>query len=108
MQPVEPHLPIAAPVAPAQPKTAWYQRLGVLLFIIVCFEVGVFLLIFPWMEYWNNNSIASLAPWMRDIWDSPFFRGALSGLGIINICISLAEVFRLRRPPPGRLKVSVL
>ena len=108
MQPVEPHSTIETPVEPRQPKTAWYQKLGSLLFIIVCFEVGVFLLIFPWMEYWNNNSIASLAPWMRDVWDSPFFRGALSGLGVINICISLAEVFRLRRPPPGRLKVSVL
>jgi len=109
MQPVEPQPPLVeAPLVRAKPKTAWYQKLGVLLFIIVCFEVGVFLLIFPWMEYWNNNSIASLAPWMRDVWESPYFRGALSGLGVINICISLAEVFRLRRPPPGRLKVSVL
>jgi hypothetical protein len=108
MQPVEPHSPIEAPLERVPAKTAWYQKLGALLFIIVCFEVGVFLLIFPWMEYWNNNSIANLAPWMREVWDSPFFRGALSGLGVINICISLAEVFRLRRPPPGRLKVSVL
>jgi len=108
MQPVEPQSSIETPVEPRKTKTAWYQKLGVLLFIIVCFEVGVFLLIFPWMEYWNNNSIASLAPWTREVWDSPFFRGALSGLGVINICISLAEVFRLRRPPPGRMKVSVL
>jgi hypothetical protein len=106
MQPVEPQSPILAPVPP--PKTSWHQKLGILLFIIVCFEVGVFLLIFPWMEYWNNNSIAAFAPWMRDIWASPYFRGALSGLGVINIYISLAEVARLRRPPPGRLKVSVL
>ena len=108
MQPVEPQPRFEPPVILTKPKTAWYQKLGVLLFIIVCFEVGVFLLIFPWMEYWNNNSIASLSPWMRDVWESPYFRGALSGLGVINICISLAEVFRLRRPPPGRLKVSVL
>jgi len=108
MQPVEPQPPIEAPVEPVRAKTAWYQRLGVLLFIIVCFEVGVFLLIFPWMEYWNNNTIAGLAPWMREVWASPYFRGALSGLGVINIYISLSEVFRLRRPPPGKLKVSVL
>lgn len=106
MQPVEPQPPLEAPVEPA--KTAWYQKLWVLLFIIVCFEVGAFLLIFPWMEYWDNNSIAGLAPWVREVWSSPFFRGALSGLGIINIYISLAEVFRMRRPPPGKLRVSVL
>ena len=36
---------------------------------------------------------------MRDVWDSSYFRGALSGLGLVNIYISLAEVFRLRRCP---------
>lgn len=106
MQPVEPQPPIEEPVE--RPRATWHQKLWLLLFIIVCFEVGVFLLVFPWMEYWNNNTIANLAPWVREIWISPFFRGALSGLGIINIYISLAEVFRLRRPPPGKLSVSVL
>ena len=108
MQPVEPQPPIDEPVERPPARAPWYQKLGMLLFIIVCFEVGVFLLIFPWMEYWNNNSIASLVPWAREVWTSPYFRGALSGLGVINIYISLAEVFRLRRPPPGRMKVSVL
>ena len=106
MQPVEPPAPIEAPAEP--PPTPWYQKLGMLLFIMVCFEVGMFLLLFPWMDAWNNNSIASLAPWIRDVWNSPYFRGALSGLGLINIYISLAEVFRLRRPAPGKLRVSVL
>ncbi len=106
MQPVEPHPTIEAPVEPS--RSTWYQKLGILLFITVCFEVGVFLLVFPWMDAWNNNSIAGLAPWTRDVWNSPYFRGALSGLGLINIYISLVEVFRLRRPPPGKLRVSVL
>jgi hypothetical protein len=96
MQPVEPV------------RTPWYHKLGVLLFVIVCFEVGVFLLVFPWLDYWGTNWIASLAPWMHGIWDSTYFRGALSGLGLVNIYISLAEVFRLRRPAADRLKVSLL
>jgi hypothetical protein len=93
----------------AEPARApWYHKLGILLFILVCFEVGVFLVVFPWMNYWGNNSIASLAPWVRAIWDSAYFRGALSGIGLLNIYISLAEVFRLRRPRADRLKVSLL
>ena len=91
-----------------RPSTPWYHKLAMLLFIIVCFEVGVFLLVFPWMDYWGNNSIASLAPWVRVIWESAFFRGALSGLGLVNIYISLAEVFRMRRPRADRLKVTAL
>jgi hypothetical protein len=60
------------------------------------------------MDYWSNNSIASLAPWVREFWESTYFRGALSGLGLVNIYISLGEVFRLRRPRADRLKVPVL
>ena len=106
MQPVEPQRPVAELEEP--PKLAWYHKLGSLLFIVVCFEVGVFLLVFPWLNYWNNNVIASLAPWVREVWESPFFRGALSGLGVVNMYISLAEVIRLRRPAADRLKESLL
>jgi len=106
MQPVDRHSFVEEPIEP--PQTSWFHKLASLLFIIVCFEVGVFLLVFPWMDYWSNNSIASFAPWMREVWESPYFRGALSGLGLVNIYISLGEVFRLRRPRADRLKVPVL
>ena len=106
MQPVTPPVSIGEQDAPV--KRTWVQKLGTLLFVLVCFEVGAFLLLFPWMEYWDHNSIAALAPWMRGVWDSAYFRGALSGLGLVNIYIALAEIFRLRRPRPGRLKVPVL
>ncbi len=79
-----------------------------LLFIIVCFEVGLFLMLFPWMRYWRTNSIATAAPWVQQLWNNSFFRGALSGLGVLNLYISIAELVRLRRPPADRLKVSVL
>lgn len=98
----------AAEKAAEPPKTSWYHKLALLLFIIVCFEVGVFLLVFPWMDYWGNNSIADLAPWVRPIWESNYFRGALSGLGMVNIYISLAEVLRLRRPAADRIKASAI
>jgi hypothetical protein len=89
-------------------RLSWYHKLGTLLFILISFEVGVFLLIFPWMQFWDHNTIASLTPWMRELWDSPYFRGALSGLGVVNIYIALGEVFRLWRPRPDRLKVPAL
>jgi len=106
MQPLRPLPPVEEPVAPV--RTSWHQKLATLLFIMICFEVGLFLIVFPWMDYWNRNSIAGISPLMRALWDSPYFRGALSGLGFVNIYISLAEVFRLRRPRADRLKVSLL
>jgi hypothetical protein len=105
MQPVSPQPRFEEPLEPV--RRTWRHKLGILLFIILSFEVGLFLLIFPWMQRWDANLIAGLAPWMRDIWDSPYFRGALSGLGLLNIFISLGEVVRLRRPPADRLRVSL-
>lgn len=106
MQPVTPPASVEEPPGPG--RKTWVQKLGTLVFVLVCFEVGLFLLLFPWMEYWDRNSIASLTPWMRDVWDSAYFRGAVSGLGLVNIYIALAEITRFRRPRPDRLKVPVL
>ena len=106
MQPAQPQAPIEELTEPVRP--GWSRKLGKLLLILVCFEVGLFLLIFPWMRYWSTNSIAALAPWTGELWNSSFFRGALSGLGLVNLYISIAEMVRLRRPPADRLKVSVL
>jgi hypothetical protein len=64
---------------------------------IFCFELGVFLLVFPWVDEWNASYHAFLPMWARSVWASPYFRGAISGLGILNIYISLHEVLRLRR-----------
>jgi hypothetical protein len=92
--------------APTHAKHTWAHKLAVILFVIVCFEVGVFLLIFPWTEQWGDNSVASLLPSLlhlpRDYWTSSYFRGAWSGLGVVNIYISIAELLRLRRPVTPR------
>lgn len=86
--------PVEAPVDRA---ATWSHRLGALLFILFCFEIGIFLLVFPWLDPWENNWVADLFPGLSGIWGSPFFRGALSGLGFVNIYISLVEVFRIKR-----------
>ena len=84
---------------PAMPRPRpWYSKLLSLCFIVFCFEIGVFLVVFPWLDNtWETNQVASLAPWLADIWGNPFFRGALSGLGLVNVYISVAEVLRMIR-----------
>jgi hypothetical protein len=104
MRPVEPQLPGVdeTSVVPERARHTWVHKLGVILFVIVCFEVGVFLLIFPWTAQWDGNSLANSLPGLRDYWASSYFRGALSGLGLLNIYISIGEMLRLRRPTPGQ------
>ncbi|MBL8291377.1 MAG: hypothetical protein JNN08_06050, partial [Bryobacterales bacterium] len=81
------------------------------IFAIFCFEMGLFLLLFPWFGHWEVIYFAWIAPesadalefaqrW-RGLWLSPYFRGAVSGLGLVNIIIALGEVFRLRRFSPA-------
>ena len=85
----------------------WLERASALLYMVFCFEVGVFLLVFPWLDFWERSFFSNLAmnllgrDW-EQVWDSAWFRGAVSGVGLVNIWISFAEAFRLRRPsaPP--------
>jgi hypothetical protein len=75
----------------------WYHKAAALLYVFFCFEIGVFLLVFPWMDVWPHNWFSGLGPGWYALWSSPYFRGAVSGLGLVNIAIAFAELFRLRR-----------
>ncbi len=85
------------PPAIARIEYRWHHKMAAVLLITFCLEIGLFLLIFPWTEYWDSNYFVSLAPQWRAYWDNMYIRGAVSGLGVINLYISLVEVFRLRR-----------
>lgn len=88
------------------PGPTWFQRLSSVLFIIFCFELGLFLLIYPWTEGWGDNYFAwaiqgSVQSSWHAFWATSYVRGAVSGMGIVNLWIAMAEVFRLftRRGP---------
>ena len=79
-----------------RPKYSWYHKLTAVTGAIFCFEIGVFLLLYPWVSDWQPNALM-FPLWSRQLWHNLFFRGALSGLGVLNIWISFIEVFRFRR-----------
>lgn len=79
----------------------WYRKPLALLYCMLCFELGVFLAVFPWLEFWDQNYFAGLFPAVQAVWPSAYFRGAVSGLGVVNIYISFVEIFRLRRFSPA-------
>ena len=95
--PEETNPAVAWQAATASPKRSATSKLLGLLAVILCFEVGVFLLVFPWMDAWGRNSIPIQAVYLIELWENNFFRGALSGLGLINIGISFHEMLRLLR-----------
>ena len=96
--PLEPQTPTATQPEGAETPRAhrWYQKLFSLLVIIFCLEIGTFLLIFPWWgSPWENNFFSSLL--RQGYWNNPYLRGAVSGLGVVNLYISFVEILRLRR-----------
>jgi hypothetical protein len=102
MMPIEPQPPHAGevftePVAVPRREYHWYHKMSAALFITFCLEIGMFLVIFPWTQWWDGNYFSSHLPALRPYWDNTYVRGAVSGLGVVNLYISLIEVLRLRR-----------
>jgi hypothetical protein len=79
-------------------KQSWQARLLGVSFAIFAFEIGLALVIFPWMgSAWDSNYFQSVGPILGSIWDEPYFRGAVSGLGLVNIYIAMLQIARVFR-----------
>jgi len=73
--------PEAAPLRPSEPQQHWRpNRLVRICFAIFTFEIGLFLVVFPWVDSWDWNYLQDIVPSLEGIWDNPYFQGALTGL----------------------------
>jgi hypothetical protein len=96
------HQPGTVPdtAASAAPKSVWFHRLGSVLLIVICFELGLFLLIYPWTDSWSDNYFkwavrGSVQTSWHSFWDNSYVRGCISGMGVVNLWIAVVEVFRM-------------
>jgi hypothetical protein len=53
--------------------------------------VGFILIVAPWTRLWEMNSLLGPHPVVRSIVLSAFTRGAVSGLGLVNIVLAFHE-----------------
>ena len=80
------------------------SRVLAVAFILFCLEIGVFLVFAPWSGLWENNFLLDFVPALRGVILNNFFRGAVSGLGVIDVLIGLSELatlvksFKVARP----------
>jgi hypothetical protein len=72
-------------------------RLLTILYIVICFEMGVFLFIFPWVSLWSKNFFVEHYPLVASIARNYFIRGAVSGVGLADIWLAFYELWRFRR-----------
>jgi hypothetical protein len=82
---------------PTRRLLKWHRRVLGICFAIFALEVGIFLFVFPWLRSWDLSWVPLQSPQLRTIWMSPYFRGALSGLGSLNLYVGVSELGRQLR-----------
>lgn len=69
-----------------------HYRYFPVLISVVYFEVGLFLILFPWMDLWEHNLVISYFPFLREFFVNYFLRGAVTGLGLANVFLGILEI----------------
>jgi hypothetical protein len=54
-------------------------------------------LFLPWLQIWDNNYLLYRYPGIRPIIANSFLKGAVLGLGIVNLLIGIQEIIDFRR-----------
>jgi hypothetical protein len=57
-------------------------------------EMGIMLLVLPWTHVWTDSPVFNYSLTLRTVAESGFFRGAVSGLGVINLWIAISDAVR--------------
>lgn len=73
-----------------------------LLLVAFFFEAGLLLIVLPWSGFWDRNYFGYAWPVLRPVLTNNFVRGAVSGLGLVNLVagfVELMPVFTLRDRP---------
>jgi len=81
---------------PGSGRQRLWRRIQTVLFIIFCLEMGLVLVLFPWSNLWDRNYFFTLVPNWAVVFSSSYLRGAVSGVGLINVWIALSAAWRLR------------
>jgi hypothetical protein len=73
--------------------------LASLLSFVSSLLVGLVLVVAPWTTLWDANYLLQPHPFLRGLVLSAFTRGAVTGLGLVNILLALHEALELLRGP---------
>jgi hypothetical protein len=63
------------------------------LYVVFFVQVGLLLIVMPWWPaFWEHNYFALAWPPLRTFLSNNFVRGAVSGLGLVNLCAGFADL----------------
>jgi hypothetical protein len=83
---------VQAAAKPAPSRTEiWLNRIFVAIFVLVCVQMGIILVILPWTRLWTDNNFLLHNLSLREFAVQDFVRGTISGLGLLDIWIGIRE-----------------
>ena len=62
------------------------------MYIAFFLEVGLLLIVLPWSAFWEGNYFAEAWPALLPVLTNNFVRGAISGLGIVNLIAGFVDL----------------
>jgi len=60
--------------------------------VALLLESGLLLVLIPWSAFWERNYFVELSPPISMLLTNNYVRGAISGLGLVNVWAALAEL----------------
>ena len=83
-------------------------KLTVIFFIILCLLLGLYLTLLPWISFgvigdWGDNFLLAFVsekaglPVLRELVASGWIRGAVTGLGILNLMLAFWELANFKQ-----------
>jgi hypothetical protein len=73
--------------------TSWIAKILYILFSLIG---GVALVCLPWCSFWENNNILYFIPQIQPLIANSYFKGAVLGLGIVNIVLGISEIVHIK------------
>ncbi len=70
------------------------NRLLRVLLMLIFFELGVLLVFLPWSGAWERNYFLSRYPALIPVLLNPSLRGAVTGLGVLDIALAAGMIRR--------------
>ena len=86
----EPSIPTTPP-AKLTGISLWNQRLRLVVEVVFFVELGMLLIVLPWTSVWTQNPLMGTHFNWHDFLSSGFVRGAVSGLGLVNLWIGISD-----------------
>jgi hypothetical protein len=83
-------------------------KLTIIFFIILCLLAGFVLVLFPWFSFgkvgdWSNNQFLIFVsqtlnlPSLQAFVASGWVKGAVTGLGVLNLCLAFWEIANFKQ-----------